>query len=281
MNDYLALLPTTLAWIAERLDRVSPIPWPFWIGGLFPLYLAALSFTLWFMRGAVWPVRCAYPVTSRKHDCRLVVAGEWRRCRHHNKAVSYRFGHTVNRKIRRWERVVGDKLVDRGSRGVGLIRMRPRGDTLLYRHGYTRRPLDVLRILPDYWHRLRAVVRAVRRRVLGGDYSEPDDGSSAPEADLAVTGELETVVRATRFALGVFAVGLITAAAAVPFDGTLRIVLQYVSTLALVVAWAATSAGFFRRDESWFSHACVTTVKWWARIFVPVGVINLLFALAG
>jgi hypothetical protein len=43
VNDYLSLLPTTLAWIAERLDRVSPIPWPFWIGGLFPLYLAALA----------------------------------------------------------------------------------------------------------------------------------------------------------------------------------------------------------------------------------------------
>jgi hypothetical protein len=100
MNDYLLLLPTTLARIAERLDRVSPIPWPFWIGGLFPLYLAALSVVLWFMRGAVWPVRCAYPVTSRKRDCRSVVAGEWRGCRHHNRSVSYWFGHTVNHRIR-------------------------------------------------------------------------------------------------------------------------------------------------------------------------------------
>jgi hypothetical protein len=80
--------------------------------------------------------------------------------------------------------------------------------------------------------------------------------------------------------LCVFALGLLTVAVAVPFDGAVRVVLQYVSTLALVVAWAATSAGFFRRDDSWIPDACVTAVKWWARIFVPVAVINLFFALA-
>lgn len=281
MNDYLSLLPTTLAWIAERLDGMSPIPWPFWIGGLFPIYIAALSIVLWFMRGAVWRVRCAYPVTSRRRDCRELVAGEWSRCRHHNKRATYGFGHTVDEKIRRWERVTRDgEIVDRGSRGVGLIRLRPQGDTLLYRNGYTRRPVDVLRILPDYWYRLRAVVVGVRRRIVGGSLPEADDGGPPVlEADLAVTGDLETVVRATRFALVVFAIGLLTAVVAVPFDGSLRIVLQYVSTLALVMAWAATSTGFFRRDDAWLSGACVTAAKWWARIFVPVAVINLLFAL--
>lgn len=85
---------------------------------------------------------------------------------------------------------------------------------------YPRRPVDVLWTLPDYWHRVRAVVIAVQRRIVGGDSPGPEpDGPPVPEPEVAVTSDLQTVVQATRFALGAFAVGLATAVAAVPFDG--------------------------------------------------------------
>ena len=65
MNDYVSLLPSTLQWVAQLLTGVSPIPWPLWLGGLFPVYVAIVSVLVWFLRGTVWPVRCSYPVTSR------------------------------------------------------------------------------------------------------------------------------------------------------------------------------------------------------------------------
>ncbi|WP_181063393.1 hypothetical protein [Nocardia nova] len=38
---------------------MSPIPWPLWIGGLFPVYVTVVSVLFWFLRGSVWPVQCA------------------------------------------------------------------------------------------------------------------------------------------------------------------------------------------------------------------------------
>src|SRR5581483_501810 len=95
MNDYLSLLPSTFQWIAERLNSASGIPWPLWIGGIFPVYAAALSVVLWVLRGTTWPVRCLYPVTSRRRPCESWVPGEWYRCRYHNWRASYKYGHEV------------------------------------------------------------------------------------------------------------------------------------------------------------------------------------------
>jgi hypothetical protein len=165
MNDYLSTLPSTLQWVSETLDGISGIPWPLWLGGLFPLYLATLSVALWVMRGTTWPVSCAYPITSKRRPCRMPVPGEWYRCRHHNRERYHRSvsgGHTVDTKIPRWQQVDRrGRLVDKPAIGVGFIRTRPAGHTLLYEHGYTRTPRNVLRLLPrsaaKLWRRIRTV----------------------------------------------------------------------------------------------------------------------------
>ena len=77
INDYLSTLPQTLQWISRTLNDLTGIPWPLWLGGLFPIYLAALSIAIWILRGTSWPVRCAYPVTKAKIPCRIFVPGEW------------------------------------------------------------------------------------------------------------------------------------------------------------------------------------------------------------
>ncbi len=58
---------------------------------------------------------------------------------------------------------------------------------------------------------------------------------------------------------------------------TAQTVLQYVATLGFVLAWAATSAGLYGRSETWLKGACLKSLKWWAGIFVPVGLLNLAF----
>jgi len=57
INDYLSTLPQTLQWVSQALDGLTGVPWPLWIGGLFPLYFCALAVTVWILRGTAWPVR--------------------------------------------------------------------------------------------------------------------------------------------------------------------------------------------------------------------------------
>ena len=283
MYDYVSLLPSTLQWIAQLLTRASPIPWPLWIGGLFPVYVALVTVLLWFLRGTAWPVRCAYPVTSRKRDCMNFVPGEWHRCRHHNRSVEYRYGHTVQVKLQRWERVgKRGEIVERPATGFGTFRTRPQGGTVLYYKGYPRRPLDVLRILPD---KFKEAFRRIRQaRLRAQDEAVPESavskvawgGADSPD----VVENLDSVVGATRFSASCFAVGLVFTLVSIPLDGMGQAAAQYLAVLALVLAWAAVSSGLYKREFDWLREACYKAVKWWVGIFVPVAVINAAFALA-
>lgn len=279
MNDYLSLLPSTFQWIAERLSSMSGMPWPLWIGGLFPLYSAALSVMLWCLRGNTWPVRCLYPITSKRRPCEQWVPGEWYRCRYHNWRASYKYGHEVDTKIRRWQQA--DKkgnLVDRPSIGVGILRVRPAGHALLYQNGYARKPLNVLGLVPEF------VITTCRRlagmRLRGVPKGTTEDSTDIADMKGNVADGLLAVVQATRFATIIFFLALGLTGISVLLHGNFRAVAQWAATLGFVLAWAAVSSGVYHKSDDWLFGACLKNLKWWTIIFVPVGILNLVFAVA-
>lgn len=286
MEDYLSLLPMTLQWISIRLGMVSRIPWPLWIGGLFPLYVGAVSVILWILRGRAWPVQCAYPMTTKGRPCRMLVPGEWSRCRHHNRRVRYRYGHEVDTSVGRWQTITRDgKIVDRVETGVGVLRLRPAGFTLLYQRGYARPPLAVLKLVPTFTGRMYERLRQMRlsNRSIDPATMAPTVGDEASELEGArrdIAAGLSGVVQSTQFATAAFALALALSSLAILLVGTAQTVVQYLSVLGFVLAWAAISSGTYHRSTAWFRGACLKALKWWAVIFVPVGVLNLFFTIA-
>ena len=286
MNDYLSLLPQTLQWVSETLDGLTGVPWPLWIGGLFPVYLTTLMVLIWTLRGSVWPVSCAYPITKKRRPCRMIVPGEWYRCRHHNSIRSYNFGggHTVNPRIPRWQQVDGRrKLVDKPAIGVGVLRTRPAGRTLLYQNGYARTPRNVLTLLPEFTKSLLRRLKAMRLRQSDDDdeaSSPPGDPDAVVTAEGALATDLHVVVSATRFALIMFATALLITLVAVLLDGTPQAVVQWIAVLGFVLAWAALNSGVRLRELDWLSEACKKSLSWWLRVFAPVALINVFVTFA-
>lgn len=274
MKDYLSLLPSTLQWISELLDSISPIPWPLWIGLLLPLYLGFLTISVWFLRGNLLPVRCEYPRTQRGGPCRKWVAGEWRRCGWHNHMVRYKYGHTVKPHLRRWQTLTrSNQIVDVEQRGVGILRLRPRGRALLYHNGYVRKPTDVAE---DMWDYLRTALDRLRRaRLFHPDPSEIPEANQGP---VGTSEKLLSIVMATRFSVSFGSAALLVTILAVLFDGQAQSNLQWLATLAFVLAWASAYAGIFQARDDWRSGACIKAARWWAMIFVPVAIANLFFA---
>ena len=275
MNDYLSLLPSTLQWVSMQLGSVSSIPWPFWIGGLFPIYVAIVSFLLWFLRGRVWVLLCAYPKTAKGRPCKMPVAGEWARCRHHNRQRIYRYGHEV-RKIRRWQTFDRKgEIVERPEKGVGMLRLRPAGATLLYVRGYARPPIDVVKLIPE---KVKAGVRRLSQaRLTTSAVSQSAEVGADPLERTDLAEGLERVVRATRLAAISFCLAIVLALVAVLLGGVPQTIMQYLATLGFVLAWAATYSGLYLRSVNWLRGACWKAAKWWAVTFVPVGFLNLWF----
>src|SRR4051812_18474077 len=106
MDDVLDLAGQGLTIFAVWLDRISPIPWPLVIGLLFLPFVVGLRWTVWVLRGSVWPVPCKYFHTQQARSdkpCRVVVAGEWRYCRHHRSHKRMSDGHICDPSIPRWQ----------------------------------------------------------------------------------------------------------------------------------------------------------------------------------
>lgn len=284
VNDYLSLLPATLQWISNWLASITSVPWPLWIGGVFPFYVGSVSVILWMLRGRAWPVQCSYPRTSKGWPCRNWVPGEWARCRHHNRSRRYKYGHKVV-KIERWQTFnTHDEIIDRPERGVGTLRLRPSGATLLYEKGYVRRPIGVMTLLPG---KIAAIWRRIKQARLRTPTTDaPEDlphgqEIQAPSGKRTDVAEgLERVIRATQFATTAFCAATATTLLGALLEGAPETILHYLATLGFVLAWAATSAGIYARSETWLRHTCLKALKWWLSIFVPVGVLNLLFIMA-
>lgn len=244
---------------------------------MFPIYASVLSVAIWILRGRVWPVRCTYPETSRGRPCENWVAGEWHRCRYHNRRATYRFGHQVDPRIKRWQRVDRQgNFVDLPAIGVGVVRLRPSGKALLYQYGYARKPTDVLRIIPEFfrktWRRLQSM------RLRGTPPISPDEVGNAIAARNATAEGLAVVVAATRFALAAFGLALVGTLASILLEDAARTFLQWAATFGFVTAWSALNAGVYHQHDDWFTDACWKSVKWWLVILVPVGLLNLFFS---
>ncbi len=273
-------LPSTFQWIAERLSSISGMPWPLWIGGLFPLYAAVISIMLWTLRGNTWPVRCIYPITSKGHPCKKRVPGEWYRCRYHNWRASYKYAHKVDTNIKRWQQA--DKkgnLIDRPSIGVGILRVRPAGHALLYENGYARKPLDVPKLVHEFAIKTCRRLGAIRFRKVP-DVTPPAVFAEIVEAKDNVAEGLPTVVGATRFATAIFFLALAATGVSILLHGNFRSAAQWAATLGFVLAWAAVSSGIYHKSYDWLFGACSKGLRWWATIFVPVAILNLVFLVA-
>lgn len=155
---------------------------------------------LWVLRGSAWPVRCSYPITSKRHPCRCWVPGEWYRCRYHNWRANYKYGHQDDTSIKRWQQVDKKRnLIDRPAKGgMGVLRVRPAGHALLYENGYTRKPLDVLTLIPEFVIRICRHLGAIRFRDAPRVTTVPSVGIAGMKYDVAEG--LLSVVQATRFA---------------------------------------------------------------------------------
>lgn len=277
VNDYLSLLPSTLQWVSNYLDSLSVVPWPFWVGGVFPVYVGVVYLFVWLQRGSAWPVRCIYPVTSRGNDCKMLVAGEWYRCRHHNWRAAYKYGHTVDTSIRRWQTVSkSGHVIDRRFEGAGFLGRKAAKETVLYRHGFARQPLDVLRLLPEAIPTVIKSLQLMRLRTPTAELQTDKPGS--PRAQGAVAPELSIVIQATRLTAGAAFVGISVTILAILLSGLSKAITQWIATLAFVLAWAAVNAGVYNRRADWFGGTCVKALKWWSFVFVPVAIINLAFS---
>jgi hypothetical protein len=270
MGDFLTFLAQSLGVFSRWMSSRSPVPWPLTLAVLFPAFAASMSTWIWWMRGTAWPLYCDYPVTVKKYPCRNVVTGEWFRCRVHNLRWTRRTDrHVVEASLRRWQTV--DRtgaVVDRPNVvGRGFIRLSSNQSTLLYRKGFARPPMDVIRFLPAWyraasgqWHRLVEVWRELRsgqwswRRLVGVEKS--------PEIRPALAGTLPGVIGATRVALLLCASGLLAVGVAELLGTGARTALQYAAALSFVATWAVLKEGIWLAEPRWSALAIRTTWRW-------------------
>ena len=156
--------------LAQWLGEItSPVPWPLVMAAAAVPLLFAANLIIWFLRGAVWPVRCKHPATTvRGHGdkaCRRTVAGEWSYCRDHNRYKKNSKNQTVDPKLPRWQTTEG---VDRTDiRGINSR------VSLLFYHGFARKPAQVYRafkeILPEWRNNILIMVKRLKREPAGED----------------------------------------------------------------------------------------------------------------
>jgi len=206
--DFIRVLVEWLIWFALWLEA-SPlgVAWPILLAVLLQLLVALLSIFVWWSRGTVWPIACAYPrTTTGRGPCRNRVLGEWRRCRLHR--VSWRRRsdrHRVDPDLRRWQTLWRGKVVEvEHLRGSGFLRSRSDLIGVLYYRGFARPPRDVARLLPlltsEYGRRLGQLRAALAQRHHGS--------SSGEVAGARGSLVLDDTIEATRFVVGLLAIGL-------------------------------------------------------------------------
>jgi hypothetical protein len=268
MADFLVFLAQSLSIFGRRLSSASPVPWPLLIAALLPAYVAVLSTVIWWMRGRIWQVRCAYPNTTRGHACRNPVIGEWSRCHHHRGRRQRRTDqHVVVPELRRWETVTRSGHVSSRDDevGRGVLRMNGRASTLLYRRGFARPPMDVRRILPAWWREVLELARVAQRR-LRALRDTPRRWRTvlwpAPPQVAGVADRLPIVIRATRASVYTVAAGLVFVLLAATLPQAATQYVNYGSALFFVSAWAILKQGVWLADDEWMRLAAKDTWRW-------------------
>jgi hypothetical protein len=230
---------------------------------MYPLYAAIVSIILWILRGNTWPVRCLYPITSRRRPCEHWIAGEWYRCRHHNWRASYKYGQEVDSTIKRWQRADRNgNLIDRPAIGVGVLRVRPSGHALLYQKGYARKSLDVVKLVPEFLKKTFRRLGGMRFRV--SNRASPVTTAASvgiTEMKNSVAEGLLSVVQATQFATVTFGFALLTTLISVFLRAAPQPAAQWVATLGFVLAWAAVSSGVYQKSDEWLYGTCTKSLS--------------------
>lgn len=144
LNDFGEYIVKVLGLLAQWLDKNIPLPWTLTILILAFVLLSVMTVVIWFLRGAVIPVRCKHPATTVRSGgdaaCRRMVAGEWCYCFDHNgskRTVNHK-GKIVDPHQPRWKFINKDgNLVDRTDVGNN------KSNGLLFSHGFARSPRNV------------------------------------------------------------------------------------------------------------------------------------------
>jgi hypothetical protein len=207
--DFVRLLVGWLIWFALWLEA-SPlgVAWPILLALVLQLLVLLLSIFVWWSRGTVWPIACAYPrTTTGKGPCRNRVLGEWRRCRLHRTTWRRRSDrHLVDPNLRRWQTLWRGQVVEvEHLQGSGFLRSRSELIGVLYYRGFARPPRDVARLLPlliaEYRRRLGQLREALAQRRQASSSSREVGGAGGSLV-------LADTIEATRFVVGLLAIGL-------------------------------------------------------------------------
>lgn len=169
-----------LGFLAQWLGELtSPFPWPLIMAlAAVPLLFIA-NFTIWFLRGAIWPVHCKHQATTVRRGgdsaCRNMVIGEWRYCKNHNKDKVNSRNKWVNSDLPRWKNVHGDDRIDIDPINNNV--------SMFFYHGFVRRPKDASDALKEFWPRLLGNIDFMTSRIKNKSNKKDslDIKSSTPE----------------------------------------------------------------------------------------------------
>lgn len=279
ISDIAAYMVRALGFIAVWLDRVSgPWPWPLVMAAGALVLISVLNFAVWILRGTAWPVRCKYPITTKRHGgdsaCRVPVAGEWSYCRHHNGGARTVGTHQVDPKLPRWMTYDSNKnQVERRDLRVAGHRV-----SLLFYRGYARTPRQVWRTgWPDVlkeWKLLFGRLRqpfAKQRAAETALEPAPERSVSAKEFDKyrGIHQRAVSADQATTVLKVLLPVALIVSGVSAFLTGTLAVIVSYVAVLLLWMVFKIVRCGLWRvsDDGSWVTKTVRGVLKDFA-IFV-------------
>jgi hypothetical protein len=267
LGDILRVAVVALGDFALLLERTAlGVFWPIGFLVVFQLLATVLNVFVWWWRGTVWPVDCAYPRTTTKgrKPCRNRVLGEWRRCQLHRRHWQRRTdSHAVNPTLRRWETIGrGGIVAERtDAEGSGVVRQRSNLIGVLYYKGFARPPRDVARLIPqlvrDYRRRLGEIRAALQLRRAGRR-------REAPRPKIAGASHvMPAVVHCTRFVLIVLGAALalevvaVVLGVAAPSQAAGRVPFEYGAAFLLFLAGSAFRGGILgrrRKPGTWEPH---------------------------
>jgi hypothetical protein len=242
------------------------------------LFIANLI--IWFLRGVVWPVRCKHPATTVRHNgdnaCRVWVAGEWSYCRHHNKKYTNSNNQLVDPKLPRWKTMSRGKVVDRTD-----VRGLNNKVSLLFYHGYARKPLQVLNALPDIIIELRRNVKVVITRIKRKPELElveseaitlEKNGPSEEEQQnyIAFNEKSKRADQALHILKWLLPITFVVTAASAFLQGSGTFMLEYVALLLLWIVVEIIWKGLLhhRGERDWRLQAAIGTINAFGVVFL-------------
>jgi hypothetical protein len=269
LGDILRVAVVALGDFALLLERTPlGVFWPVGFLVVFQLLASILNVFVWWWRGTVWPIDCAYPRTTTKgrKPCRNRVLGEWHRCHlHHTPWLRRTDRHPVNPNLRRWETIGrGGVVVERtDAEGSGFVRKRSNLIGVLYYKGFARPPRDVVRLIPqlvrDYRQRFGEIRAAMRLRRAGRRRA------ARPLSKIAGASHvMPGVVRCTQFVLLLLGAALavevvaVTLGVAAPSQAAGRVPFEYAAAFLLFLAASAFRGGILgrrRKPGVWEPHS--------------------------